>query len=286
MPFLLFFHHFKRQSSNFAENFWTMKNILVPIGISSNAQNTLEYALAMANHYAAQVYVMDSYTAKSPSHLGNIKNVIHKNNFERVKQIIQAVDSKGIDIQLVQYEGDLLTAIASLDEKVELDLIMMGRTPNTLDDKVFLGSSSGKVVKHTNIPVWLVPAETTFTPPKKALFAFKTGLVKGNRSLDILKSIAKEFQTTIQLLLVKTPRNKRADHQIDHEIVELSGSMLSTENATVYQGVLEHFQSVEPDLLTVFARKRGFFEKLIESGSIYKKDFYTTKPLLVLKNRA
>lgn len=263
-----------------------MKSILVPIGISSNAENTLDYALALAHHYGAQVYVMDSYTAKSPSHLGNIKNIIHKNNFERVKEIIQSIDSKGIAIQLVQYEGDLLSAIASLDKKVQLDLIVMGRTPNTLDDKIFLGSSSGKIVKHTEIPVWLVPAETTFAPPKKALFAFKSGRVKGDRSLDVLKSISKEFKTAIQLLLVKTPGNNRKDHQIDHEIVELSDSMISTENATVYQGVLEHFQSVEPDLLTVFARKRGFFEKLIESGSISKKDFYTTKPLLVLKNRA
>ena len=263
-----------------------MKHILVPIGISSNAQNTLDYAIALAQHYTAQLYVMDSYTAKSPSHLGNIKNVIHKNNFDRVKEIIQSIDSKGIDIQLVQYEGDLLSAIASLDDKVGLDLIVMGLKPNTIDDKVFLGSGSGKVVKHTDIPVWLVPADTSFSPPKKALFAFKTGRIKGDRSLEILKRISKEFQTAIQLLLVKTPGNKREDLQIDHEIVELSDGMLSTENATVYQGVLEYFQTIEPDLLTVFARKRGFFEKLIESGSIAKKDFYTTKPLLVLKNRA
>ena len=161
----------------------------------------------------------------------------------------------------------------------------MGRTPNTLDDKVFLGSSSGKVVKHTNIPVWLVPAETTFTPPKKALFAFKTGLVNGDRSLNVLKSLKKDFQTTVQLLLVKTPGNSREDHQIDHEIVELSESMMSTENATVYQGVLEHFSSVQPDLLVVFARKRGFFEKLMEPDVIYKKEFYVNIPVLVLKNR-
>ncbi len=263
-----------------------MKSILVPIGISSNGENTLDYALALAHHHGAKVYVMDSYIAKSPSHLGNIKNIIHKNNFERVKEIIQSTDSKGTNIQLVQYEGDLLSAIASLDKRVHLDLIVMGRTPNTTDDKVFLGSSSGKIVKYTDIPVWLVPADTTFTPPKKALFAFKSGRVKGDRSLDVLKSIADEFNTSIQLLLVKTPENTRKNRQIDHEIVELSDSMISTENATVYQGVLEHFRSVEPDLLTVFARKRGFFEKLIESGSISKKDFYTTKPLLVLKNRA
>ena len=53
----------------------------------------------------------------------------------------------------------------------------------------------------------------------------------------------------------------------------------------IHQGVLEHFQSINPDLLVVFARKRGFFEKLMGSDVIYKKDFYAKIPLLVLKNR-
>jgi hypothetical protein len=35
----------------------------------------------------------------------------------------------------------------------------------------------------------------------------------------------------------------------------------------------------------VFARKRGFFAKLIETDVVLKKDFYTKTPLLILKNR-
>ena len=89
----------------------------------------------------------------------------------------------------------------------------------------------------------------------------------------------------MNLLLVKVPGQERKDQQIDHEIVELSNTMISTENGTVYQGVLEYFRTVKPDLLTVFARKRGFFAKLIETDVVLKKDFYTKTPLLVLKNR-
>lgn len=85
--------------------------------------------------------------------------------------------------------------------------------------------------------------------------------------------------------MVKTPGHENNRLEIDHEIVELSEGLVSSDNATVYQGVLEHFQSINPDLLVVFARKRGFFEKLMGSDVIYKKDFYAKIPLLVLKNR-
>ena len=89
----------------------------------------------------------------------------------------------------------------------------------------------------------------------------------------------------MNLLLVKVPGQERKDRQIDHEIVEFANTMISTENGTVYQGVLEYFRTVEPDLLMVFARKRGFFAKLIETDVVLKKDFYTKTPLLILKNR-
>jgi hypothetical protein len=50
-------------------------------------------------------------------------------------------------------------------------------------------------------------------------------------------------------------------------------------------GVLEHFQANQPDMLVVFKRERGFFEKLWETDIVFKKDFYCTLPLLILKNK-
>ena len=38
-----------------------MKNILVPLGISDNAQNTLAYAIDLAVTSQAKLYVMDTF---------------------------------------------------------------------------------------------------------------------------------------------------------------------------------------------------------------------------------
>ena len=68
-------------------------------------------------------------------------------------------------------------------------------------------------------------------------------------------------------------------------LIQSLGQLIYSANATVYQGVLEHFQEYNPDLLVVFKRERGFFEKLWETDIIFKKDFYCTVPLLILKNK-
>ena len=263
-----------------------MKNILVPLGISDNAQNTLAYAIDLAVTSQAKLYVMDTFNPSfTNAHLLNVKDAMGSRNRQRIKALIQQVDSKGVTIQMASYEGDSLSAIAALDKQVALDLIVTGPVPNADDEAVFLGPTAGRVVKKTEIPVLIVPEGAAFQPPKKALFAFKRGRIKGDRSLTPLRYFQDQFQTVLELLLVKVPDQSRKEQQIDHEIVELSDRMTSTENGTVYQGVLEYFQSVQPDLLIVFARKRGFFEKLIESDVVLKKDFFTKTPLLVLKNR-
>ncbi len=263
-----------------------MKNILVPIGISPNGQNTLEYAIALAKHFDASIFVIDSHKAViTHTHLGKAEEVINTQNFKRVKKMVQSVETKGIKIKLVEYEGSLLSGIEDLDKEIGLDLIIVGPTSNDINEKLFLGKVSGKIVKKTSIPVLLAPVGIEFSVPKHTLFAFKNGEVKGALSLEPLKEFIKKFETKTSILFVKVPGNNHSESGIDNQIIELSNDLVSTENATVYQGVLQHFDRVKPDLLTVFARKRGFFEKLMEPDVIYKKDFYSNIPLLVLKNR-
>ena len=265
---------------------YTMKNILVPIGISPNGKNTLTYAIALAKDLKASIFVIDSHKVTPTSvHISSAKEAIHTQNFNRIKEMVHSVQDEAVDIKMVNYEGDLVSGIESLDKEIGLDLIVVGPKSNDSSDKLFLGKISGKITKKTSIPVLLVPIGATFTTPKLALFAFKKGNISGERSLAPLKAIIKKFNTKVNLLLVKTPGHEAARLEIDHEIVEFSEGLISSENATVYQGVLEHFQSIQPNMLVVFARKRGFFEKLMESDRVYKKDFFTKIPLLVLKNR-
>ena len=66
------------------------------------------------------------------------------------------------------------------------------------------------------------------------------------------------------------------------DLKALISNTTTSENATTFQGVLEHFQSHEPDMLCVVRRKRGFFAKKWEKNTILKKDFYSTIPVLVL----
>ena len=63
----------------------------------------------------------------------------------------------------------------------------------------------------------------------------------------------------------------------------MASTFKTSENATVFQGVLEHLHVTEPDLLCVMRRKRGFFNRLWQEDVVKKADFESRLPLLILK---
>jgi len=127
-----------------------------------------------------------------------------------------------------------------------------------------------------------VPEGYTFNPVTHILMAVKSAIIRRDNVLITLKSIKNNFKTIVGLLLVKTPNYNEGDFEVNKELSELVDNVTKTENATTFQGVLEHFQSNNPDMLCVVRRKRGFFARKWEKNVILKKDFHSTRPVLVL----
>lgn len=264
-----------------------MKNILVPIGSSENSINTLQYAIDFANEVGAAIFVLRAYNVQSKAGtIIDVNAILERESNLYMRSMINNVDRKGKDIQLISAKGNVVDSIASIDKEIGIDLIMMGPKSNSIKEEVFLGATSGSVVKQSDIPVLIVPESYVFKPFNSVLTAFKSGVVNRKDVLNPLQFVKNKFNPVINLLLVKTPGYVDADLVIDAALNSLKSSLKITENATTFQGVLEHFQSNNPDMLCVFRRKRGFFKKLWEKNTILKKEFHCSVPLLVLSGKA
>ena len=129
----------------------------------------------------------------------------------------------------------------------------------------------------------IVPEGYKFKPYVTALTAFKSGVLKKEGVLAPLNSIVQAFGTKVNLLHVKTPDYKEGDSVLNDSLKAIQNTLTVTENATTFQGVLEHFQSNNPDLLCVIRRQRGFFQKLWEKNTVLKSEFHCSIPLLILR---
>ncbi|WP_435413845.1 universal stress protein [Polaribacter aestuariivivens] len=263
-----------------------MKNILVPIGSTESAQNTLQYAIDFAAEVNANVFVFRAYNA--PTKAGTIINVnaiIERETNLYLKTLVTSVNRKNVEVKLIASKGSLIDSVENVDNEIGVDLIIVGAKSNSIKEELFLGNTAGKLAKMSDLPVLTVPDSYNFKPITNILVAFKTGIVKRKSGLKPLQFIAKTFKPTVNLLLVKTPEYTDEDLELNKGLAELQSTLTVTENATTYQGVLEHSKTYNPDLLCVFRRKRGFFKKLWEKNTILKEEFYTAVPLLILKGK-
>jgi len=260
-----------------------MKNILVPVGSSKNAVNHLQYAIDFAKDYNAKVYVVQVYNVYTKAGtMIKIDHILERESKEFLKNLVSQVNTKGVEVITRTFKGNLIDTLELASKTSDIDLFLIEPRTTSIKDEVFLGNTSGKIIKQTEIPALIVPEGYVFKPITNILMAVKSAIIRKDNVLYPLKSIKKQFKAKVNLLLVKTPYHKEGDFDVNEELSEVSDKIITTNNATTFQGVLEHFQVIQPDLLCVVRRKRGFFTKKWEKNVIYKKDFHSSIPVLVL----
>jgi hypothetical protein len=233
--------------------------------------------------FSSRVFVMEVFDVTSGAgSLRNISAEVEKSSKERLKEVIGKVDAKNIDIKIATYNGDLIDGLKEIDREIGIDLLVIAPRSNDIKEELYLGHTSGRMVKRTDIPTLIVPKGSVFSPYKTILTGFKSGVLKQKRILDPLIEIKKKFKAKVHLLLVKTPGYTDKDLQVNTALMDISSELTITEHATTYLGILERIQAHHPDLLCVFRRKRGVFTNLWEKNTIPKAEFSARIPVLVL----
>jgi len=261
-----------------------MKNILVPVSSVESAVTNLRYAVNLASINGANVFLVNLYKEFSKvGTLTKVNQLIIEDSEELLQRVLKEVDTKGVSVVAKAIKGDPYEGIVRISEQLNIDLVIASPQSIEIADEIYLGSITGKLVKQTEIPILIVPKGYIFRKVEVILLAFKGGKLKSDEVLKPLSEIVASFKSKVNLLQVITPDVVNEDISVDPRLLTFNEKVQVTENGTVYQGILEHFQANNPDMLCVFRRKRGVFEKIWEKNTILKKDFHTTKPLLVLK---
>ena len=261
-----------------------MKNILVPVGSSKNALSHLQYAVDFAKAFGARLYVVQVYNVYTKAGtMIKVDHILERESKAFLDGLVSKIDTKGIEVVTRVLKGKFVDTLELASKSAEIDLIIIEPRTTSIKDEVFLGRTSGKIIKQTQIPALIVPEGYVYKPVTRILMAVKSAIIKKDHALDPLKAIQDNFKAVVNLLLVKTPYYNEGDFELKEELRNMVTNITRSENATTFQGVLEHFQNNDPDMLCVVRRKRGFFMKKWEKNTILKRDFHSSRPVLVLR---
>lgn len=261
-----------------------MKNILVPVGSSKNALSHLQYAVDFAEAFGAKLFIVQVYNVYTKAGtMIKVDNIIERESKAFLNDLVSKIDTKNVDVTVRVLKGKLIDMLELACKAANVDLILVEPRTTSIKDEVFLGKTSGKIIKQTQIPALIIPEGYKFSPIKNILLAVKSAIIKKDNALNPLLDIKNNFKAIVNLLLVKTTYYNEGDFDVKDKLTKIVNNITQTENATTFQGVLQHLESHKPDMLCVVRRKRGFFTKKWEKNVILKKDFTSLIPVLVLR---
>tara|TARA_R110002051_G_scaffold70544_1_gene126897 strand:- start:25874 stop:26701 length:828 start_codon:yes stop_codon:yes gene_type:complete len=269
----------------FVTNSSVMKTILVPVGSSKNAKSHLQYAIDFAKAFGAKLYVVQIYNVYTKAGtMIKVDHILERESKAFLDAHVASIDTKDVAVYTRTFKGKLIDTLEQVCNALDVDLIILEPRTNSIKDEVYLGKTSGKIIKRTQIPALIVPEGYVYKPIVKILIALKSAVIKREGVLNPLISIKDKFKAVANILLVKTPLHSKNDLDLNAEILGLVTNKTTVESPTTFQAVLEHAKANYPDMLCVVRRQRGFFSKLWEKDTILKKDFHsTTMPVLVLR---
>jgi nucleotide-binding universal stress UspA family protein len=151
----------------------TAQRFLVPVDCSEDANQALEYAIALASTLCARVILL--HVMQSPPWGGVDMDVTLPHAYSqfiqhleaevthRMQACLERVNARGLEGEIAVIHGVPFQEILDTAKKQQVDLIIMGTHGRTGLQHVLLGSVAEKVVRLAPCPV-LVVRQPTLVP--------------------------------------------------------------------------------------------------------------------------
>lgn len=178
-----------------------MKTILVPNDFSKNADNALQYAIALAKEKCWKVIILHTF---QKAH--DVFEIATKPKEEKLSSLCCSISiAHNIVCEFINIEGSLLDIIIDTIHKTHPDFVIMGTKGARGIKEILLGSNAERVIKKSKCPVIIVPKKESFKGIKNITYA--TNYYSNNSTNAIatmleLIEIAKIFSAQIHVVEV------------------------------------------------------------------------------------
>jgi nucleotide-binding universal stress UspA family protein len=243
-----------------------MKKILVPCDFSESAVEAYLFAMNLATHSHAEVFVLkvidlpffyETTFGPTPQYfdLSIFKDLEEeaKNNFEKIKSKHPRKDM----VSFTVLRGSVTLIINQFAGNNNIDLIVMGTRGASGLKEYWIGSNTEKVVRYSSVPVLAVRQSFDISTIKNIVFPTTLHLDQ-NDLINRVKELQSFFSAKIHLLLVNTPNNMlRSKDEMDlmEEFAghyQLSDYTLNTRNDFNEQdGIINFAHEINADMIAM-----------------------------------
>lgn len=263
-----------------------MKRILIAVDFSENAHAAFQYGVGLAAHMKSQLVMLIHVQEEEGSAVAPDSPELVQERISSMAHHAEKALGEGVTVLFKILQGKPAEVIERLAYQVESDLIIVGNTGtgHAEDRGCYLGTVSGGLFKHTELPLLFVPRNGLFKVPEKLTFIVRSLMIYKPGAMKPMLQLAAASGADVAVVQIKANNFEAAfgkESNMDFEGIEHYVYQLSCD--TVAHGVTKVIETFQPDVLCGIRRKRDFFESMFQAHHVLADDFYCDRPLLILQ---
>jgi nucleotide-binding universal stress UspA family protein len=275
-----------------------MKIIVCPTDFSPNSLNACNYAIALAKRLNSKIILVHAYenpVMYTDQPLASIQladeqvRLSVEKKLTTLKLKLQKANP-GVAIESLLNEGSPHEQLAIVTDQYQANLIVMGATGTSKLERLLAGSTTSRIIRNANCPVFCIPKGAHYKGINKIIFS--TDLQEDNISAaSSIAAFAKNFDAEIIFLYVD---DKHLIHS-DEEIVRMTAKIRNkikypkisgyiTKDPHITKGINTFLKRQPADILVMFTHRKHFPESLFHPSITKMMSHQTSIPLLSMKH--
>ncbi len=271
----------------------SIRSILVAIDASAESSAAVDFAGVLVERLGCSVDVLTVRETHSRADMlsNRLERVLHADDeaaLARARKRIEEVAGTKTDVSTHAETGSAGSVVPAFAAREGNDLILLGSRHNAAPRLTTFGSASAQIIRHTEVPVLVVPHD----PPSGI---GRIGIALGSTETPVparatLRAMARVFDAGFVVLHVADDPGEPAGpweaakeqlasalQRDDLEVVRaLDGNDLS-------RALHDLVQRAEVDLLCMVRGKHGALEDLLARSQTLRESFDCPVPLLILQ---
>jgi nucleotide-binding universal stress UspA family protein len=266
-----------------------MFTILFPTDFSQPAAHALEYAVSLVEKIGGKLLLLHAVPVplQDPNTFFKASEVYSKDEAKAKLEGLQRQVAARVPCEATLKIGHSVTEAVDLMKGAAVDLVVIGTRGAGSTPDPLVGSTTAGLIEKSPRPVLVIPAAAAFVAPQRIVLA--ADLRETHRTtLEPLVAFAQLFRAEVLAVNVTTregqlPEEKSvAALQLENYLGGVPSSMHVVVHDDVAEGLENFVLEKRAQLLTLVARKHGFFASLFHESITRKMTLHATVPLLAL----
>ena len=274
-----------------------MNTILVPVDNGDASKNAVIYAAKLAADLGKNIQLINAYQVPisytevplvtlSLAQIEEASKALLENYVNDIREL--TIDD--IEIYTESVYGEIENEIKKIIEKIEPYLIIIGTGGRSGLGKLFMGSTSLKIIKQTKTPVLIIPPTLKYKRYQKIGLTSDFEDVNEHTSTKVISEIVGKLKASLAVIHVDyeryhfTASTPMETMNLDNLLTDLKPTYSYIENKDTIEGIINYVNQNEIDLLVVFPKKHSWFEQIFEKSKTRQLIQASIKPILCLRN--